>query len=91
MEPIREIWRSDDLEDVYRLRDALVLRGLEVQVLGAAGNSPRGLLSWGEMRIMVQERDMVYARWILAAAGADCWPEPQGERDEREVAPGVVV
>ena len=88
MEPVREIWRSDDVEDVYRLRDALALRGLEAQVLGAGGCGPRGLTSWRELRLMVQERDLVYARWILAAAGVDCWPEP---RDERKATPGVLA
>ena len=91
MLPVCEIWRSDDVEGIYRLRDALALRGLEAQVLGAGGRGLRGLPSWSELRLMVQERDLVYARWILSAAGVDCWPEPRDERDEQKVMADVLA
>lgn len=40
---------------------------------------------------MVQERDLVYARWILSAAGVDSWPEPRDERDEQKVIADVLA
>ena len=84
MDPVCEIWRSGDVETIYRVREALQARGLQAEVLGAAGRTPRSLPSWHELRLMVPERDVVYARWITAQAGVDCWPEPEDERDARE-------
>ena len=80
MEPVCEIWRSDDVEAstgcVTRWR--CVAWRPRCWAPGAA--ACEGLPSWSELRLMVQERDLVYARWILSAAGVDCWPEPRDER-----------
>jgi hypothetical protein len=78
---------GDNLCELHRLEDASVLgdvalalqvRGIEADVWPAAH---RRLTPWAAdaWRLMVHCRDVVYARWIAAAAGLDTWPDDEPE------------
>jgi hypothetical protein len=82
MERLCQLVRIADLERVYDLRDALLRRGIEAEVWQGGGAGLRRPSSWCEMRLMVAERDVVYARWVLASVGFDAWPEPDQDAAE---------
>ena len=72
-----ELFRGDDLEQLYDVRQALAARGVDAQVWGDwAGRCG----AWPHvMRLMVARRDLVYARWVANAAGVDLWPESDAD------------
>ncbi len=72
-----ELHRLDDASVLGDVAAALELHGIEADVWPAKA---RGFMSrsghvW---RLMVRCRDVVYARWIAAAAGLDTWPDEEG-------------
>ena len=69
-----ELLRLDDygvLSDVAQLLEA---RGIDADVWP---EKARRAVPWASRasRLMVRCRDLVYARWVAAAAGLDAWPE----------------
>ena len=70
-----ELFRGDDLEQLYDVRQALSARGVDAQVWGDW--AVRGSLRPHVMRLMVGRRDLVYARWVACAAGVDTWPDEE--------------
>jgi hypothetical protein len=72
-----EVFRSGDLERLYEMKALLEARGLEVDVWP---EKSRRAVPWASRssRLMVQCSDLVYARWVVAAAGFDTWPDEPG-------------
>jgi len=83
-----ELFRGDDLERLFDVRQALAARGIDAQVWGDwAGR--RGVRPH-VMRLMIARRDLVYARWVAWGAGVDAWPEEDAGdagRAEETVSP----
>ena len=71
-----ELFRGDDFEQLFDVRQALAARGIDAQVWGDWAG--RGGLRPHVMRLMVERRDLVYARWVAYAAGVDAWPDDDG-------------
>jgi hypothetical protein len=90
MEHMVELARLRGLERLFGLKRALEACGIETGVWhdGTAGiGRYRGLRQ--ELRLMVSERDVVRARWILHGAGLDTWPAASVERERSEtMSPG---
>jgi hypothetical protein len=84
---VYELVRLKGLERVYDLKRALEMRGIEAQVWHEGFGSMR---RWGGgsgyLRLVVGERDVVYARWVLHGAGLDVWPDPDDGEKEGEAA-----
>ena len=75
-----ELHRLDDqqvLSDVALLLEA---RGIDADVWP---ETARRSVPWASRssRLMVRCRDLVYARWVAAAAGLDTWPEASPAED----------
>ena len=78
-----ELFRDDDLERLFDVRQSLAARGIDAQVWGDwAGH---GGVRPHVMRLMVGRRDLVYARWVAYAAGVDAWPDDEHGGAERAV------
>ena len=90
MEGMVELCRLKGLERLFGLKRALEACGIEAGIWhdGAAGvRRHRGLRQ--ELRLMVSERDVVRARWILHGAGLDTWPGASVELERAEtMSPG---
>jgi hypothetical protein len=71
-----ELHRLGDAAALGDVAQALELHGVEADVWAVPG---RRLTPWasGAWRLMVRCRDVVYARWIAAAAGLDTWPDDE--------------
>ena len=82
MERLRELVRLDDLERLYKLKLALESRGVEAAVWGRPSGRWRFPGPYGEARLMVWQRDLVYARWVAYAAGLDVWPDASGVSED---------
>ena len=72
-----ELHRLDDASALGAAAAALESRGIEADVwpAGTRRSTPWAADAW---RLMVRCRDVVYARWIAAAAGLDTWPDEEG-------------
>ncbi len=83
MDELCELFCSTDIARAFDVRQALVARGVDVQVWGGwACGRGRGFHG-DELRVMVARRDLVYARWIAWGAGVDAWPDDDaGDRDD---------
>ena len=80
-----ELVRLRGPERLFGLKRALEACGIEAGVWHAAAAGMRryrGLRQ--ELRLMVSERDVVRARWILHGAGLDTWPAASVERERSE-------
>ena len=78
-----ELFRGDDLERLFDVRQSLAARGIDAQVWGDwAGH---GGVRPHVMRLMVGRRDLVYARWVAYAAGIDAWPDDETGGADRAV------
>jgi hypothetical protein len=78
-----ELVRLNDLERLYDVKRALETRGVDAEVWGNWSGSWRCSGS-GELRLMVRQRDLVYARWVACAAGVDTWPDETGDDEGSE-------
>jgi hypothetical protein len=79
MDELCELFRSTDIERAFDVRQALVARGLDAQVWGGWGCG-RGC-GGDEIRVMIERRDLVYARWIAWGVGVDTWPDANDLND----------
>ncbi len=77
-----ELLRGDDLERLFDVRQAPRRRGIDAQVWGDWAG--RGGARPHVMRLMVERRDLVYARWVAYAAGVDAWPDDDDAADAGE-------
>jgi hypothetical protein len=70
-----ELHRLDDYEVLSDVVLVLEAKGIDADVWPEKGmrSVPWASRSW---RLMVRCRDLVYARWVAAAAGLDTWPDP---------------
>jgi hypothetical protein len=78
MERMQELVRQPALERQYALKRVLETHGIEAEVWHDGTWGPRARARSGgprELRLMVRERDVVRARWVLYAAGVDVWPD----------------
>jgi hypothetical protein len=83
MERMCELLSLDDVEQLYDLKDALESRGVYAEVLGIQSGGWRRARVREAQRLVVRQRDLVYARWVAAAAGIDTWPDdPDDARRE---------
>ena len=84
MERMCELVSLDDVEQLYDIKDALESRGVYAEVHGAQlGGGWRRARARQTQRLVVRQRDLVYARWVAAAAGIDAWPDdPDDARRE---------
>jgi len=74
-----ELHRLDDSAVLSDVAQYLEARGIEADVWP---EKARRAVPWASRssRLMVRCRDLVYARWVAAAAGLDTWPEaPVGQ------------
>ncbi|NLE22188.1 MAG: hypothetical protein GX624_05345 [Actinobacteria bacterium] len=76
-----ELHRLDDASALGDVARSLETHGIEADVWpeGHRGLLPRVARTW---RLMVRCRDVVYARWVAAAAGLDTWTERSDEDSE---------
>ncbi len=75
MERMCELVSLDDIEQLYDIKDALESRGVYAEVHGAQSGGWRRAGVRQRQRLVVRQRDLVYARWVAAAAGIDTWPD----------------
>lgn len=70
-----ELHRLDDYEVLSDVALILEARGIDADVWPEKGMRA---VPWASRssRLMVRCRDLVYARWVSAAAGLDTWPDP---------------
>ena len=68
-----ELCRLDDYEVLSDVALLLEARGIDADVWP---EKARRSVPWASRssRLMVRCRDVVYARWVAAAAGLDTWP-----------------
>ena len=78
-----ELVSLNDLERLYDVKQALESHGVDAEVWGGRSGGWRRAGS-RELRLMVRQRDLVYARWVACAAGVDTWPD---EPDDDEGSP----
>ena len=74
-----ELCRLGDVERLFELKRLLEAHGIEADVWP---EKKRRSVPWASRssRLMVLCRDIVYARWVVSAAGLDVWPqETEGE------------
>ena len=73
-----ELHRLADDEVLSDVALVLEARGIEADVWP---EKTRRAVPWASRssRLMVRCRDVVYARWVAAAAGLDTWPQGAGE------------
>jgi hypothetical protein len=76
MESLCEIVRVERLEQAYELKHALERDGIAAEVWhdGSGCGLRRRAVSPRYLRLMTEQRDVVYARWVLAGCGLDPWP-----------------
>jgi hypothetical protein len=88
-ERMQELLRLKSLERLYALKHGLERRGIEAQVWHD-GTESRRVCRAGrrELRLMVSERDVVRARWLLYGAGVQAWPAENDERERSESLAG---
>ena len=69
-----ELHRLDDYEVLSDVALLLEARGIDADVWP---EKARRSVPWASRssRLMVRCSDLVYARWVAAAAGLDTWPE----------------
>jgi len=80
MESLCELVRLDDLERLYDVKHALEARGIGAEVWRDDWTGGRRYTGGSrELRLMVRQRDLVYARWVGHAAGLDTWPDEDGD------------
>jgi hypothetical protein len=84
MERMVELVRLKGLEPLFGLKRALEACGIAAEVWHAAAGIRRHRGLRQELRLMVSERDVVRARWILRGAGPDPWPGASVERERSE-------
>jgi hypothetical protein len=74
-----ELCRLEDLDRLSEVEWLLESRGIEADIWPETG---KRAVPWAarSSRLMVRCRDLVYARWVAAAAGLDTWPPaPDGQ------------
>jgi hypothetical protein len=81
MNGLCELARLTDLGRLYDVKHALEARGIEAEIWGDWGGGKRHPGSRRTPRLMIRQRDLVYARWVACAAGLDVWPDEPGESE----------
>ena len=79
MEELCVLVRLDDIERLYDVKEALTARGVDAEVWGSWSGGRHNGEGSGRLRLMIRQRDLVYARWIAYAAGVDVWPDERGD------------
>jgi hypothetical protein len=79
MDGMCELVCLNDIERLYRVKQALAARGVDAEVRGSWLESGNSAGESGGLRLMVRPQDLVYARWIAYAAGLDVWPEESSD------------
>ncbi len=85
MEHLCEVISVEKLGRLYEIKEALEKRGIYVEIRRDVAGNVRRVRDHRAPRLMVRERDLVYARWIAYAAGLDPWTDDRKE-DEQEPA-----
>ncbi len=71
---------SEDLERLYTVKHALEAQGIDALISGGP-SSHFFRTNDAAPRLLVLERDLVYARWIAHAAGVGPWPDEPNSGD----------
>ena len=79
MDELSELFRSTDMGRAFDVRQALAARGVDAQVWGGWGCGRGRSFGGEEIRVMVERRDLVYARWIAWGVGVDTWPRDDAD------------
>ena len=83
MDELCELFRSTDIGRAFDVRQALAARGVDAQVWGGWGCGRGHAFGGDVIRVMVESRSLVYARWIAWGVGVDTWPDDDaGDRDD---------
>jgi hypothetical protein len=71
-----ELYHHSDYATLSDMAQILEARGIDADVWPERA---RRSVPWASRtsRLMVRCRDLVYARWVAAAAGLDTWPESE--------------
>ena len=81
-----EVVRFDDLGRLYDVKRSLEERGVYAEVREDLFGRRLRIRDRVVPRLVVRERDLVYARWVAYAAGFDPWPDtddPRSSADSR--------
>ena len=70
-----EVVRFDDLSRLYDVKRSLEERGVYAEVREDLFGGRLRTRDRAIPRLVVRERDLVYARWVVYAAGFDPWPD----------------
>ena len=87
MERMCEVTRLNELGRLYSIKRALEERGVYAEVREDVFGGRLRIRDRSTPRLVVRERDLVYARWVVYAAGVDPWPEV-GDEVARRSADG---
>lgn len=79
MDGLCELARLNDIVRLYDVKRALESRGIEAVVRSDWIGGKRFARGAATSRLLVRQRDLVYARWVARAAGLDAWPDEPGE------------
>ena len=85
MERMCELLSLDALEQLYDLKDVPESRRVHAEVRTPRVGGWHRARGREQQRLVVRQRDLVYARWVAAAAGIDTWPD---ETDDAQPGAG---
>ena len=84
MEDLCELVRLNNLGRLYGVKHALEAHGIAAEIWRDGMGGKRFAGGSAKPRLMIGQRDLVYARWVACAAGLDTWPDAPGENEESE-------
>lgn len=84
MDDLCELVRLNNLGRLYGVKHALEAHGISAEIFRDCIGGKRYAAGSGKPRLMIPQRDLVYARWVAHAAGLDTWPDEPGESEGRE-------
>ena len=70
-----EVVRLDDMGRLWDVKRSLEERGVYAEVRDDLFGGRLRMRDRAIPRLVVRERDLVYARWVVYAAGIDPWPD----------------
>lgn len=76
MDDMVELVRLTGFERLHAMKRTLAACGIEAEIWHEATVNWRRCSGPGQkLRLMVSEHDALRARWVLAGAGLDAWPD----------------